>query len=222
MPPYAILFFCLSAASHGAGDSPEAQSDQVANAYLRAVSDTGDAAGRDLLLGGATFNAQLLTLENWRILSSEPVRREDGNLGEAAHLMSELDRAGRSALAKMMKEAKQGNDLTLEELSQEQAAKLLTPTKERSEKFLRACPLLAYLTRVGKEVYWHPQNPMRMLLRKAGTHGPYTVELRRYKIESKEGPRQVPREWPLRILRFRGGNIDTGWKILPASDWNAE
>jgi hypothetical protein len=205
-----------------AGDAPEAQSERVANAYLRAVSDTGDEAGRDLLLGGATFNAQLFSLENWRILSRESVQREEGDLGEAVQLMRDLDRVGRAALAKLMKEAKRGDDLTLEEVSQEDAAKLMAPTRERSQKFLSACPLLAYLTRVGKEVYWHPQNPMRALLRKAGTRGRYTVELRRYKIESKEGPRQVPREWPLRLLRFRGGNMDTGWKILPASDWNAE
>ena len=27
---------------------------------------------------------------------------------------------------------------------------------------------------------------------------------------------------PLRVLRFRGPKLDTGWKILPASDWSAE
>jgi len=222
MPTYGILFFLLLSSPTAADESPDALAERAATAYLKAVSDTGDEAGRDLLLGGATFNAQLLSLENWRIVSREPVEHEDGDLGNAIQLMRELDKAGHEALKKLMREAKRADVMTLEQVSQEDAAKLMAPTHERAQKFLKACPVLAYLTRVGKEVYWHPQNPMRTLLRRAGTHGQYTVELRRYKIESKEGPRQVPRQWPLRLLRFRSGELDTGWKVLPASDWNAE
>ena len=42
-------------------------------------------------------------------------------------------------------------------------------------------------------------------------------------IESLEGPRKEVRRWPLRVLRFTTSRgLDTGWKILPASDWNGD
>jgi hypothetical protein len=41
-------------------------------------------------------------------------------------------------------------------------------------------------------------------------------------VLSKEGPAKQPREWPMRVLRFKAGKIDTGWKVLPASDWNID
>ena len=41
-------------------------------------------------------------------------------------------------------------------------------------------------------------------------------------VESKEGPRQQSRKWPLRVVRFHSDAVDTGWKILPASDWNGD
>jgi hypothetical protein len=98
----------------------------------------------------------------------------------------------------------------------------MAPTKDKAAKFTKAHPVLAYVARVGKEVYWHPKNPLRSLLAKSGNSGKYTLEMHRWMIESKEGPRQTPRQWPLRVLRFKTGKIDTGWKVLPASDWNAE
>jgi hypothetical protein len=63
---------------------------------------------------------------------------------------------------------------------------------------------------------------MRAVLAKAGDKGKYSIEVHRWMVLSKEGPAKQPREWPLRVLRFKSGKIDTGWKILPASDWNAE
>jgi hypothetical protein len=122
----------------------------------------------------------------------------------------------------MMREQAGGSEMTMHELSQADAAKLLAPTKDRAAKFSKACPLLAYVARVGKELYWHPKNPARPLLAKAGKHGTYLVQVQRFKIESREGPRQVPREWPLRVVRLRTDSLDTGWKILPASDWGAD
>jgi len=63
---------------------------------------------------------------------------------------------------------------------------------------------------------------VRALLAKAGERGKYSLQLQRFKIESREGPRQVARAWPLRVLRFRTDGLDTGWRILPASDWSPD
>ena len=102
------------------------------------------------------------------------------------------------------------------------AEKLLAPTREKAAAFKKAHDVLAYTLRVGKEVYWHPKNPMRPLLAKAGTSGKYSLEVHLWTVLSKEGAAKTPREWPLRVVRFKAGKLDTGWKILPASDWNAE
>jgi hypothetical protein len=110
----------------------------------------------------------------------------------------------------------------MQEVSEEDAKKLMAPTREKAAKFVKTFPTLAYVTRVGKEVYFHPKNPMRPVLAKAGKTGQFNLELYTFTVVSKEGPRQQPREWPLRVLRFKTPKIDTGWRILPASDWNAE
>jgi len=201
---------------------PRDEAQAVAERYLEAISGEGDDAGRDLLLGGATLNAKLFTLENWRIAGREPARVEQGDLAVARKLMAELDKAGRQALAKIVTAAAGGDGLSLTEVSQEEAARLLAPTLERAKAFVDKLPWLAYVARVGKEVYWHPKNPLRPVLEQAGTSGRFTLELHLFQIETKEGPRQVARVWPLRVLRLRTDKLDTGWKILPASDWNAE
>jgi hypothetical protein len=195
---------------------------QVAKTYLDAISGAGNDGGRDLLLGGVTMNAQLFVLENWKILSKEPVKSEKGDLAGALKAMGELDRAARQALTKLINNPSGGDDLQVTELSQDDAAKLMAPTREKAVKFKKAFPVLAYVMRVDREVYWHPKNPMRGVLAKAGSTGQYSVELHRFVIETKEGPRQVPRQWPLRIIRFKSPKMDTGWKVLPASDWNAD
>ncbi|MFZ5470162.1 MAG: hypothetical protein ACOZIN_12075 [Myxococcota bacterium] len=200
----------------------ESEVQKVAEAYLNALTGAGSEAGRDLLLGGATMNAQLFLLENWRVVSKDPVQKEEGDLARAMLLMNALDKEGRAALTRLMNAEQVGNDLTVHEVSKEEAAKLMSPTKEKAAKFTQTYPVLAYVARVGKEVYWHPKNPLRALVAKAGSSGRYQLELHLWRIETKEGPRQTPRVWPLRILRFRSGKVDTGWKILPASDWNAE
>jgi hypothetical protein len=194
----------------------------VAKTYLDALSGAGNDGGRDLLLGGVTMNAQLFVLENWKILSKEPLRKEDGDLAAAIKSMNELDKAARQALTKALNSGGNGDDLQMTELSAADATKLMKPTQDKATRFLKAFPVLAKVMRVGKEVYWHPKNPMRAVLAKSGGSGRYTVELHRFVIETNEGPRQVPRQWPLRILRFKGPKIDTGWKVLPASDWNAD
>ncbi len=201
---------------------PKDEAQDVAESYLKAISSEGDEAGRDLLLGGATLNAKLFTLENWRIVEREPARVEQGDLAVARKLMADLDKAGRQALAKIVTAASGPDGLSMTEVSQEEAARLLAPTRERAKAFVAKFPWLAYVARVGKEVYWHPKNPLRPVLEQAGTSGRFTLEFHLFKIETKEGPRQVPRVWPLRVLRLRTDKLDTGWKVLPASDWNAE
>lgn len=195
---------------------------KAAETYLNALTGKGDEAGKDLLLGGVTMNAQLFSLENWVLKDKDPVKREEADVGHAVGMMTDLDKAGRKALTKLMGAEAVGDDLKMVEVSKEEAEKLLAPTREKAAALLKAHPVLGYALRVGKEVYWHPKNPMRPLLAKAGTSGKYSLEIHRWTVLSKEGPAKTAREWPLRVVRFKAGKVDTGWKVLPASDWNAE
>ncbi|MBL8922673.1 MAG: hypothetical protein JNJ54_27745 [Myxococcaceae bacterium] len=200
----------------------DAEPKKVAETYLNALTGAGDEAGKDLLLGGVTMNAQLFTLDNWELKSKDPVKREESDLAHAVHGMNDLDKAGRSALTKLMGMDQVGDDLKMTEVSQADATKMLGPTREKAAAFTKAHPVLAYVMRVGKEVYWHPKNPMRAVVGKAGSNGKYSIEVHRWVVLSKEGPAKQAREWPIRVVRFRAGKVDTGWKVLPASDWNAE
>lgn len=212
----ASLFATLAAAQD------DAEPRKVAETYLNALSGAGDEAGKDLLLGGVTMNAQLFSIDNWELKSKDPVKNETSDLVHAVQMMNDLDKAGRTSLTKLMGMDQVGDDLTMTEVSQADATKLLAPTREKAAAFTKAHPVLAYVLRVGKEVYWHPKNPMRAVISKAGTQGKYTIEVHRWVVLSKEGPAKTARTWPLRVVRFRAGKIDSGWKILPASDWNAE
>ena len=203
-----------------AQDDKEAR--KVAETYLNALSGTGNEAGKDLLLGGLTMTAQLFTLENWEIKSKDASKKEELDVTHAIQMMNDLDKAGRSALTKLLGTQQVGDDLKVHEVSAADAQKLLEPTRDRAKKFLKEHPVLAYVMRVDKEVYWHPKNPVRAILAKASGGGKYTLEMHRWMILTKEGPRKEPREWPLRVVRFKAGKLDSGWKVLPASDWNAE
>ena len=162
------------------------------------------------------------SLENWKFKDKDPVRREEGDLAHAVQMMNTLDKSGRAALTKLMGVEAVGDDLKMTEVGPEEASKLLAPTKQHAAEFAKHHPVLAYILRVGKEVYWHPKNPMRAVLAKSGTKGKYTIEVHRWTVTSVEGAAKTPREWPLRVVRFKSDKVDTGWKILPASDWNAE
>jgi len=197
---------------------------QLARAYLDALTGAGDDAARESLLGGVTMNASIATIGSWRIIAEDPVRKETGALQTAVQLMTDLDQAGRVTLANLLNQSGAlSNDIQVRELSEAEANKLLAPTRERASRFVRTLPVLAYIARVSKPVYWHPKNPIRPLLAQAGTAGSYTLEVHRMTIESLEGPRKEVRRWPLRVLRFTTSRgLDTGWKILPASDWNGD
>ena len=217
-----VGWVCLLSMVAEAEPTSDDEAKQTAVAYLKAVSGTGDDKGRELLLGGATMNAQIFALENFEFKKKDPVEREEKSLKSALEEIAALDHAGRSALNTMLDETNKSGEISVQQISQSDAAKILEPTRERSRKLLSDHPVLAYALRVGKEVYWHPHNPMRALLAKPGLGPTYSLELHRWIIVSKEGPRKAVREWPLRVLRFRSGKIDTGWKVIPASDWNAE
>jgi len=197
---------------------------QVARAYLDALTGAGDDAARESLLGGVTMNAQIATIGSWRIVAEDPVRKETASLQAANQLMTDLDKSGRSTLAALLNQSGAlSNDIEVHELSEAEANRLLAPTKERASRFFRTLPVLAYVARVSKPVYWHPKNPIRPLLVQAGSDGTYSLEVHRLTIESLEGPRKEVRRWPLRVLRFTTSKgLDTGWKILPASDWNGD
>jgi len=197
---------------------------QVARAYLDALTGAGDDAARDTLLGGVTMNASIATIGSWRIVAEDPVRKETASLQTAGELIADLDKSGRATLAALLTQSGAvSNDIQVRELSESEANRLLAPTKERASRFVRTLPVLAYVARVNKPVYWHPKNPIRPLLTEAGMDGTYSIEVHRMTIESLEGPRKEVRRWPLRVLRFTTSRgLDTGWKILPASDWNGD
>lgn len=216
------LVAALSLVVASPGESSDSEIRNVADSYLRALTGSGDDRARELLLGGVSMDAQIFTLDSARVVSREPVRLEEGDLETATKLMRELDLAGRRARAKLLNTETRSSGIGVVELSQAEASKLLEPTREKAEKFLRTYPVLSAMARVGKEVYWHPRNPIRAVLAKAGGEGRYQVELHRFKVESLEGPNKVPRQWPLRVVRFKSAALDTGWRILPASDWSVE
>src|SRR4051812_27156548 len=109
---------------------------KVATTYLNALTGKGDESGKDLLLGGVTMNAQLFTLENAELKNME-VKKEDGDLGKVVQLMNELDKSGRKALTKLMGAEAVGDDLKVTEVSREDAEKLLKPTLEKAQAFLK-------------------------------------------------------------------------------------
>lgn len=216
------LWMSVALAAPVAWAQDDAEQKKVAVTYLNAITGHGSEAGKDLLLGGVTMNAQLFVLENYTFTSKDSVRKEEGDLAHAVQMMNDFDQASRSALTKLMGLERVGDELLMAEVSQGDAAKLLGPTREKAAAFEKSHPVLTYALRVGRDVYWHPKNPMRAVLARAGNQGRYSIEVHRWTITSTEGPAKTPRAWPLRVLRFKSGKVDTGWKILPASDWNAE
>ncbi len=215
----AVLLYAVN----GFAADDDAEPKKVAVTYLNALTGNGDEAGKDLLLGGVTMNAQLFNLENWQFGEKDAVKKEEGDLAHAVQMMNDLDKASRSALTKLLGIEQVGDDLKMTEVSQADAAKLLGPTQGKALAFEKAHKVLAHdALRVGKEVYWHPKNPMRAVLAKAGTTGKYSIEIHRWQILTVEGAAKTTRTWPMRVMRFKSVKVDTGWKVIPASDWNAE
>jgi hypothetical protein len=193
-------------------------SRKLAEAYLNAIAKKGGAEALDTLLGGARMRARSFSIPDWKIVSRPKHRHEVGTL-EALHgFVATIDASARSALGSMSGGGPTGD---LQELTAEDATKILEPTRRKAKAFITNYPVFAYLTRADKPVYWHPDNPFRALLANAGEKGEYQLDLDLFWVEtSREG--MAPRSWPLRVVRFRANGKDSGFKILPASDWNAE
>jgi hypothetical protein len=197
---------------------------KLADAYLAALTGKGSEQSRESLLGGATLTARMVTLENAKVVDRQKHRHEEGQLADLNVLVNDLDKEGRAALGALMGGGPAAaDDMSLREVDVEAAKKLLGPTREKAKRFTSTHPVFSYVARVDKEVYWHPQNPFRALLTEAGPTGPYAIDLDYFYVETSEGlGEKTTRKWPLRVVRFRSAKLDTGLRILPASDWNAE
>lgn len=200
---------------------------KLAEAYLQAISNQGNDGGIESLLGGATLTARIFTIENWKVVGREKHRHEEGDVADLNAYVNAVDRAGRDALSTMIGGGPASTDsdgLGVQELSAEEAKKILEPTRQKANQFSKTHPVFAYIARVDKQVYWHPKNPFRKLLADAGPKGKYTLDFDLFWIETVEGAHQDKnvRKWPLRIVRWQSKGADSGYKVLPASEWNAE
>jgi hypothetical protein len=195
---------------------------ELAESYLRAITNQGSEQALDSLLGGATLT--LLDMESYRIVGREEHRHERGELAELHAHVGAIDRAGRDAFSRITGGGSNADGLSVEGLSAEQAAKLQAPTKARADAFTKSNPLFAYIARVDKRVYWNPKNPFRKLLAVAGRKGGYQADLDLFWVETVDrgDPEKKARRWPLRVVRFQASSLDTGLKILPAASWDAE
>lgn len=196
----------------GAGELDEPR--KIAEKYLNALQGKGDANAREFLLGGSTLTANDFSIPNWKIVKRDTARKEERPLVDAIKAMWLVDKVGAESLNAVV--VSEGDNLTL---TQEQAQKILGPTREAAVKFQDGFPLFAYIARIDKDVFWHPENPWRKESKKLGREGNYNLELHRFVIEEREAGRP-PRVWPLRVLRVKTKAYDSGWKILPASDWD--
>jgi hypothetical protein len=215
-----LLFLAAIPAVPALGEETPPEVMEVATKYLNALAGKGSESDKELLLGGVSMEAGLLQFTRWNIYSKDPVRREHGSLVTVTRKVRELDKLASHALGNEAGAGGSGD--TVEAVTKEQAAKLLKPTQEKALQFQKEFPVLAYVLRMNKEIYWQPANPMRQILAQAGASGAYAVEVYRFIIESSESANPTPRKWPLRVVRFRTDKIDPGWRILTASDWSVE
>jgi hypothetical protein len=196
------------------GPGPLDDARKVAEAYLNSLSGKGTDDAKNYLLGGVTLTAQDFHIPNWAIVKRDEARVEEKPVAGAVKAMWMVDKVGAEALNTVV--VKEGESLTL---SQDQANKILGPTRDEALKFQDGYPLFAYVSRIDKDVFWHPDNPWRKETKKLGKEGDYRLEMHRFMIEEKENGKQS-RLWPLRVIRVKTKAYDSGWKILPASDWD--
>jgi hypothetical protein len=198
----------------GKVDEPQ----RIAIAYLKALDGSGDDLAKDYLLGGATLTADDFTIPNWSIDTREPAQVEVAAIKDAVGMMRALEKAGRETLNAAVN--LDGDD-AMATIDQAAAEKLMGPTRERAKAFKKKFPVFSYVARVDKDVFWHPSNPWRAIVKEIGDSGKYRLELHIFRIKETE-PGRKPRVWPLRVLRIQTKTYDSGWKILPASDWDPE
>ena len=215
--PFAIaLGLCVAASPASAlDDAPK----KHAIAYLKALDGSGDPTSRELLLGGLTLTAEEVGIPNWAV-RDRVVQVEEMDVKGAVELMKALDESGRKALNDIMNLAEESGEFGMASVDQATADKLMVPTQKAAKVLKDKYPVFAYCARAGKEVYWHPANPWREVIKKLGNRGKYKLEFHRFNIEEKA--KGNTRVWPLRVLRITTGTFDSGWKILPASNWDPD
>ena len=191
---------------------------EIALAYLNSLQGSTNAEPRNYLLGGLTLTAEDFSISNWKIVKRDPAVIERGNLKATKKMMESIDEISEASLANF--ETNDGTE-SINVLSQEDAQRLLAPTKAQTAKFQKEFPIYAYVARAGKDVFWHPSNPWRLLQKRLGDSGDYQIGFHLFHIQENT-PGKPPRVWPLRILRVRTDKYDSGWKILPASDWDPD
>lgn len=217
---HAVLAYALPLLLTAPAAPPDDAPKQVAIAYLKALDGSGKQSARELLLGGLTLTAEEVSVPNWKI-QDRLVQREEDDVKGAVELMKALDKSGAKALTNIMNLAESdGDDIGMATVSQEQANKLMAPTQIAAKRFKERYPVFSYCARAGKEVYWHPANPWREVVKKLGTSGKYVLEFHRFNVLETSGG--TSRVWPLRVLRIKTESYDSGWKILPASDWDPD
>jgi hypothetical protein len=212
---------CATTSSSSSGNTvTEVDVKALAEKYLNALAGTGDASDRDLLLGGATTSAQLYVLENWRIVGEQAPRHEEADVEQATKLMRELDQASLQAASGLLANSS-AESATVDIITPEVAREIMKPTQESAERLTSALPVMASFLYVGSAVYWNAKSASRTTLTSAGA-GKYVLDIRAFDIETTEGPRKVLRRFPLKLVHFKAPNVDTGWRVLPAADWNAD
>ena len=221
---HALLALLLVTAPPVEGVVPENNDEpyKLAEAYLKALMGQGDQAAREYHLGGMTFMAQTVAYDSVKVVKRDPERKDKGNLEDVVKYINDIDKAGRKALDKMAGGGGKGDEST-DEITAEKANKLMAPANALMNKFKKQFPTFHWVARAEKSVYWHPKNPVRPLLERTKKKGPFTLEVHRFTVESVDGPMKTKKQWPLKILRLTvGDDFDTGWKILPAADWNPD
>src|SRR5689334_6757266 len=136
-----LLLVCVaSLAALPARAQDDAEVRRLAETYLKATTGEGDESGKNLLLGGPSMDASLFSLENGRIVRTDALKREKGDLGSAVKLMHELDRSAKDAIAKMG--GGSGDELSVTELTGAEASKMMRPTQAVRQRFLKKHPVL--------------------------------------------------------------------------------
>jgi len=191
--------------------------EQLAQRYLQALVKGNDPSAKSLLLGGVSLAAKKYTIPNFKVLQRQATLKEKKRIGFVKRRMRKLDKKGAEALSAIVKASRFPDDVT-----RKNAAVLLQKTRTEALAFRKDFPVFARVARVGKDVFWHPKNPWRRVIKDIGEDGEYEIELHVFRIEEREQDRP-PRVWPLRVLRITTSKgYDSGYRVLPASDWDPD
>lgn len=193
---------------------------KIAVSYLKALDGTGNQKAREFLLGGLTLTAEEVGLGTWK-LRDRVTQVEEEDVKGAVEMMKTLDKSGAKALNDIMNLAESSGEFGMASVDEATANKMMIPTQKTAKAFKDKYPVFAYCARAGKEIYWHPANPWREVIKQLGNRGKYKLEFHRFNVEEKPAGGKA-RVWPLRVLRITAGDYDSGWKILPASDWDPD